>query len=288
MMPVDYQPAGPPGATAWIGSERVRIDATPAEGPHDYVGVDAFTQRPALSIPTYEYSHPKNYLGALVATSLEHTKPQVLDAIAETVVSRPEPALRGAHAIHLIQYDDVGHPEPTPQGHLCLRHLARIHGSLPAARTAIQNWKGTQTRFRNLSPGYGLLSQTLLAADPALSYLYALLTATAPINSTNAHADTTLPVVAQRLLEEDVVFASAMFLRNTEAARHRVIGLDTDAAPLIKPAALHSPEVYRGTTTQQVKSILYHLGALTTPGNSTDRLRPDQDHWELDEFHPAI
>lgn len=276
-MPIDYHIGHDGADTTWVGSDAVRIDATPSEAPTDYVGVAAFTTQPSLSIPSYEYSHPKNYLGALIATSLEHTKSRVLDAIEETVVANPEPALRGAHTLRLIEYDSVGNPEPTPQGQVCLRHLARIHGSLADARTAIADWAGTQTRFCNLAPGYPLLSHTLLASDPALAYLSALLDTTAPIEP----GETSLPAVAGRLLQEDVVFASAILLRNTPETRQRVIGRASDSAPIVKPAALQSPDVYRGATTQQVKSILYHLGMLTTPGASTDRLTPREEHWKL-------
>lgn len=277
-MPLDYHIGHDVTDRTWIGSDAIRINPTPAAGPTDFVGEAAFSTQPSLSIPSYEYSHPKNYIGALVATSLEHTKPQVLDAIAETVVANPEPALRGAHTLRLIEYDSVGNPEPTPQGQVCLRHLARIHGSIDAARTAIADWKGTQTRFIDLAPGYQLLGQTLLASDPALAYLTALLDTTAPIE----HGDTTLPAVAGRLLQEDVVFASAILLRNTPEGRQRVVGRASDNAPLVKMAALESPDVYRGATTQQIKSILYHLGALTTRGTSTDRLTPRDEHWDLE------
>lgn len=275
-MAIDYHIGHNNTDRTWVGSDAIRIDPTPAAGPTDFVGDAAFTTQPALSIPSYEYSHPKNYIGALVATSLEQGKSRVLDAIAETVVSNPEPALRGAHTLRLIEYDSVGNPEPTPEGQVCLRHLARTHGGLDAARTAIADWKGTQTRFINLAPGYRLLGQTLLASDPALAYLSALLDATAPVES----GDTTLPAVAGRLLQEDVVFASAILLRHTPESRQPVVGRASDNAILVKPAALESPDVYRGATTQQLKSILYHLGALTTPGTSTDRLTPRDEHWE--------
>lgn len=278
-MPVDYQPDHPDGGTHWIRPDHVRIDPSAASGPHDYVGVDAFTQRPTLQIPSYEYNHPKNYVGALVASSLEHTKADVFDAISETVIANPAPALRGAHALHLVEYDSVGNPSPTPQGQVCLRHLSRIHGTLAQARTAINNWQGTRTRFCNLAPGYGVLSDVLLSSDPAIAYLRTLLHATAPL--TDSDPDVTLPAVVQRLLEEDLVFASAMFLQDSVETRQRVIGRGRDGTPIIKPAALTVPAVYRGTTTQQVKSILYHLGALTAPGSSTDTLQPKEERWQL-------
>jgi hypothetical protein len=233
--------------------------------------------QPSIGPPAYPFSHPKAYVGVVPAVETTASRTEARDTINSSVIGAPDRALRGAARLNLVTLDEANNPQLTARGETILRLLCLAHGTPEQALAAIDDQHGSQDRFIASAPEYATIADHLQAADPALAYFVSLLSHAYQLDEfSGPYTLPTLVVAAARL---DLPFTVATFLRNTAEARRQVLSSTPDGSHRLRIDALSSPDVYRGTTTQQLRSMLYHWGVLDEPGTDVGRLEPGNDIW---------
>jgi hypothetical protein len=261
----------------------------------DYVPLPAADSRPADAVashapepdidpPRYPLNHPKSYVGVVPAVATTTSQAATVDAITDHIVANADAALRGAAQLGLITTDTANHPQLTARGRTVNRLLVQAHDSPEAALDALAAKKGTHTRFYTYSPTHAEIAALLPTSDPSLAYLTALVRRA--YDHDHFSGPYTLPTLVVAAATVDPTFTIATFLRHDPDVRARVLETPPDAdTPHLRTDALASADVYRGTTTQQVKSLLYHCGVFETTGTDVGRLSPPDECWH--HPHPA-
>ncbi|NHN41015.1 hypothetical protein G9C85_05110 [Halorubellus sp. JP-L1] len=218
---------------------------------------------------SFGLNHPKNYLGYALAVAHDRS---TADVVGERVVGAAEDAARGAAFLGLVDDAPAGR-SVTPLGREVVRFALDEYGSVDAALDAFADWKGSQRRFCELAPRWGLLARRVLWAYPATQLLVEELQSM----HDDGIASPSLVDVVEYLHALHPSFAIELFVRGTEGARERVLDRDGD----LKVASLADGSVYHSPTVFQLKAMLYHAGFLTERGAEPSNLDPTADVWRL-------
>ncbi len=220
---------------------------------------------------SFGLNHPKNYLGYPLALYHPDDTETVL---AAHVVRAVESARMGAAFLGLVD-EQPNNVVLTPLGEEVIRFAVNRYGSVHAALTEFEEWKGSRRRFCELAPKWGLVTKRVVWAYPATQLLVT------ELQTMHEDAVTTPSLIelVEWLHVHHPTFTVELFLRGTEDVRGRVLdengGLCVDA--LEDGRVFHSPTVF------QLKAILYHAGVLTDRGAEPNRLDPATDVWKLRE-----
>lgn len=220
---------------------------------------------------SFGLNHPKNYLGYPLA--LYHSD-DTETVLASHVVRAVESARTGAAFLGLVDERPEG-VVLTPLGEEVVRFALNRYGSVTAALTAFEEWKGSPRRFCELAPEWGLLTRRVVWAYPATRLLVTELQTMHDDGITNP----SLIDLVEWLHTHHPTFAVELFLRGTEDVRRRVL----DETGRLRPEELDDGTVFHSPTVFQLKAMLYHAGVLTERGAEPNQLDPSADVWKLRE-----
>jgi len=220
---------------------------------------------------SFGLNHPKNYLAYPLALYHERETESIL---TERVVSAVDSARTGAAFLGLITEKPDG-VALTPLGKEVVRFGLDQYGSVDPALDAFEDWRGSQGRFCDVAPKWGLLTRRIVWTYPATQLLVEELQTMHDDGITRP----SLVDLVEWLRVGHPTFAVELFVRGTDQARSRVL----DAEGELRPAALEDGDVYHSPTVFQLKAMLYHAGILTERGAEPHRLDPLTDEWRLRE-----
>lgn len=235
------------------------------------------------TIPHYGLNHPKAYLGYTLALAFATTSSSTQDALAltqEHVIGTPAQARLGAINFGLVTPEnespnsDTDHLTPT--GEYITAHARRTHDSLTNALEHFDTLRGTSARLTTID-NWGDITPLLAINDPAAAKLITLLQTIHTERQDTTTDAITLPELVHELYYEAPAFTTELFIRDTTSTRQQLVDHGTFNHALLQNAA-----TYRGATVYQFKTILYHLGVLTTRGADTTSLNPPTDNWALE------
>ena len=218
---------------------------------------------------SFGLNHPKNYLGYALAVHHDRATESVL---AENVVEATDDARRGAAFLGLIEQRPDG-PLLTPLGDEVVRFAIDRHGTVDAALSAFEAWKGSRRRFCELAPQWGLVVRRVVWAYPATTLL---VTELQTMNE-DGIVEPSLVDLVEWLHVQHPTFTVELFLRGSESVRRRVLDRDGD----LRRDELEDGSVFHAPTTFQLKAMLFHSGLLTERGAEPHRLDPTADVWAL-------
>ena len=220
---------------------------------------------------SFGLNHPKNYLAYPLA--LYH--PDETEAVlTDRVVGAVDSARTGAAFLGLID-ERPARVDLSPLGSEVVRFAFARYGSVDGSLKAFEDWQGSQKRFCDLAPEWGMLTRRVLWAYPATQLLVDEL-------QTMHHdgcSDPSLADLVEWLHVQHPTFTVELFLRGTEDVRSRVL----DASGDLQVAELRNGNVFHSPTVFQLKAMLYHAGILTERGAEPHRLDPEVDVWKLRE-----
>jgi hypothetical protein len=222
---------------------------------------------------SFGLNHPKNYLAYPLAVTHSEGTASVLSTY---VVRAVDDARKGAAFLDLIDE----HPDGirlTPLGREVVRFALAEYGTVDAALSTFENWKGSRERFSDLAPKWGLLARRIVYAYPATRLLVEELQRM----HDDGFPEPTLPQVVEYLHGLHSSRTVELFVRGDDDVRRRVL----DAAGDLQTDALLDGTVYHSPTVFQLKAMLYHAGILTTRGAEPSNLDPTTDVWAL--RHPT-
>lgn len=205
------------------------------------------------NIARLQLNHPKNYLGVPVAVKASgDTAAMVMGSLTKMAGA----AKMGARAFGLLtESGDV-----TQFAHQLIEDV--VDEEYSAYLASLEELKRSRERFVSERPEWAPYGHRIAYEHPA----------TAPVVSELESAgEITLPELVLRLKKESPQLVSELF-----------IARDVDDIGRLSFDDLSHPEPYRGTGVCQFKTVLYHLGVLSSPGTSTDYLNPTQETWVLD------
>lgn len=223
----------------------------------------------------FSLSNPKNYLGAPIAVAVPGATggliPQHLVRLAGEVK-------RGATALGLI----TPHGDLTERGRAIVSHAEATHGSARDALNEFGELKGAGTRFIDGKPEWKAVSQAVLATHPTVNSIMRVAGDAGPTTLPGLviHAAHTKPWVV-----EDVLIDAGNLPVATPVEKLQEAAVDDQST---HPEWLRDTHTYQTTTTSHLKSMCYHVGLLTTPGNTTDRLAPYRDEWVVEQPSDSI
>ena len=256
-------------------------DVEPLEAPR-FVGPPPTPERNAIAFQasaqgvaeqSFGLNHPKNYLAYPLAV---YHPDETAGVLSRFVVGATDSARTGAAFLNLID-DRPDGVRLTPLGREVVRFGIDRHGSVDAALRQFEDWKGSQRRFYDLAPEWGLLARRIVHAYPATELLVEELQ---HLHEDGRSAPSLVDLVAY-LHELRPSFAVELFVRGTDAARRRVLTPEGE----LRREALADGTVYHAPTTFQLKAMLYHAGILTERGREPSNLDPTEDVWAL--RHPV-
>ena len=210
-------------------------------------------------------NHPRSYF--IVPIAVAHDL-DTASLIQKHAAGSGSQAKTGAEVLGLI--DSQGNL--TDRGQIIVHHATAKYESHGAALTDLHSLEGSSTRFVEQRPHWAVTArETALAYKPAASIAQVLAD----------HGPSTLPTLVSTVADaETQAFARELFLQN---------GVETPFSRLEATGTFESPGVYRGTTTYQLKTCLYHCGVLTERGSDTSNLQPKESVWALtDAAHEIL
>ncbi|WP_254768494.1 hypothetical protein [Salinilacihabitans rarus] len=227
---------------------------------------------------SFGLNHPKNYLGVPLALYHPDDTDEVL---AKYVVRATDDARRGAAFLGLIE-ERPDRVDLTPLGEEVVRFALSQYESVGAALNVFEEWQGSQKRFSDLAPEWGLLTRRVVWTYPATQILVEELQT---MHDDGIHEPSLVDLV-EWLHIHHPTFTVELFLRGTDDVRSRVLDAEGNiqADELVDGNVFHSPTVF------QLKAMLYHGGILTERGAEPHRLTPQTDVWQLREpldFNPS-
>jgi hypothetical protein len=220
---------------------------------------------------SFGLNHPKNYLAYPLA---HYHAGDTADVLERYVVGATDDARRGATFLGLVEETPTG-VELTPLGSEVVRFALDRSDSVDDALSEFEAWRGSQKRFCDLVPEWGLATRRVLWAYPATKLIVEEL----QTMHDDAIAEPSLVDLVEWLFVQHPTFTVELFVRGTDEARSRV--LDTEG--VLDTAALTDGNVFHSPTVFQLKAMLYHAGILIDRGCEPHRLDPTADVWRLRE-----
>lgn len=217
------------------------------------------TPTPGKNLYRFTLNHPKNYLGVPLAIAASDPAEFL---IPEYLVSMVKETTNGAEDLGLITRDK----RLTKRG---LWFVSEVETDFESSELALQSFsENTHTRFCETYPSLTPTCQAIFATLPDIQTIIAAL---------DTSDQFTLPELTYHLSQTAPKTAKTVFL--------------VDESPLNSPNSTLSDDQltidsfeqapYRATSIYQLKSLLYHLGILTTSGTDTTNHTPTEDIWAL-------
>lgn len=208
-----------------------------------------------VEIPSLALSHPKNYIGVPVAV----VAPRDTGALVMgNLTSMAGGCKRGAHALNLIDANG----EVTDWCRGILSSILTDYTPLEYLNE-LAELKNAKGRFVDQRPEWSQFGEAIARQFPGTDEIVSILQRTGEI---------ALPELVAHLAEEHEPLAAALFLKgDVEPAGSEIDDLSLDES-------CH----YRSVGVCQFKSVLYHLGVLTSAGSSTDYLDPTEQVWAVE------
>jgi hypothetical protein len=220
---------------------------------------------------SFGLNHPKNYLGYPLA--LYHSA-DTRSVLAEHVVGAVADARRGASFLGLIE-ERPDRTLLTQLGEEVVRFALDRYGTVETALQAFEAWQGSQGRFCEVAPEWGLVARRVVWAYPATKLLVEEL----QTMHDDGIPEPSLVDLVEWLHVQHPTFTVELFLRGSDEGRSRVL----DEAGALRTAPLADGTVFHSPTVFQLKAMLYHSGILTERGAEPHRLDPTTDVWRLRE-----
>lgn len=208
-----------------------------------------------IKIPQLALSQPKNYIGVPIAEISSRDTGALVMGHLTTMAGASK---RGAHAFNLID-SDGGVTE------WCRGILSSILTDYTPLEylSELEELKNAKGRFIDQRPEWGQFGEAVARQYPATDEIISVLQRTGEI---------ALPELVTHLSKENEMLAKRLFVKEDSISKGRNIsGL-----------SLEDSNVYRSVGVCQFKSVLYHLGVLTSAGSSTDYLNPTEQIWAVE------
>jgi hypothetical protein len=223
---------------------------TIGSGSSSAVNVEAEVKIPSLAL-----SQPKNYIGVPIAEiSSRDTGALVMGHLTAMAGA----SKRGAHAFNLIDSDG----DVTDWCRGVLSSILTDYTPLEYLRE-LEDLKNTKGRFIDQRPEWEQFGEAVARQYPATDAVIDILQRTGPV---------ALPELVTHLSEENELLAERLFIKDDTIPAGRGIN----------ELSLEDREIYRSVGVCQFKSVLYHLGVLTSAGSSTDYLNPTEQLWDVE------
>ena len=209
----------------------------------------------SIETPTLALSQPKNYLGVPIAV----LAPRDTGALVMGhLTSMAGAAKRGAYAFNLI--NDSGDVTDW-----CRGVLSSILTEFTPMEylEELKSLKNTKGRFITQRPEWEQFGEAVARQYPATGPIIDVLHRTGKV---------TLPELVTHLASQTPSLAESLFLKDAVVSENQAIG----------DLSLGDSSLYSGTGVCQFKSVLFHLGVLTSAGASTDYLHPPDQVWALE------
>jgi len=214
------------------------------------------------SLYHFGLSHPKNYLGVPLAVAADGPT-EIL--VPQHLVKMAGEAGHGAEDLGLV----TRHNRLTERGQIIVDE-ADVHYETPEdALIALADQP--RTRFISAHPEFVEVAQAVFGSYHPIQPIISVLDDEGPL--TLAELVTSLSSSHPQAFSETFLTPSSICdetpiesLKSTE-----------------RPVWLSEPSSFHALTTFQLKSLLCHVGILTTPGSDTSSLVPDEDLWGLSD-----
>lgn len=234
-----------------------------------------------VTVTSYQLTNPKNYIGYTTALAVAGNSQEANQVTKDRLINAVDEARRGAYHLDLITPSPETPPgqgfELTNRGQLVVQKAERAYGSLEETLQALSALKRSPKRFTETNPVWASIGPYIAQADPAIAYLVSLLQ---EIHSENGPEEVPLhELVRNHLYTRDSAFTVEFFFNDKQTTRDKIAAtVTTDEYDVFSQT-----DHYRATVTYQLKSMLYHFGVLTEPGEDTSTHNPTTDMWGLSE-----
>lgn len=223
---------------------------TAGSGESSTVGVSTDIRIPPLAL-----SQPKNYIGVPIAEiSPRDTGALVMGHLTAMAGA----SKRGAYAFNLIDSD--GNVTEWCRG--VLSSILTDYTPLEYL-SELEDLKNAKGRFIDQRPEWKQFGEAVARQYPATDEIIDILQRTGGI---------ALPELVTHLSKENKILAERLFVKEDSICK----GHDISELPL------EDSDIYRSVGVCQFKSVLYHLGVLTSAGASTDYLNPTEQIWAIE------
>ncbi|WP_440989162.1 HNH endonuclease [Haloarchaeobius baliensis] len=224
--------------------------------------------------PVFNLNHPKNFIGYLfVRQTIDQTTSIAAAYDRYQIGGDLVDAQRGAERFGWINRhtDSI-----TPPGEQLLATTREQFGSITGGLTAIEDLYGSSTRLVDAHPCWKPALQQGVANSPRL---IRLLRALADSTATSSRSTLSLPEFFLALYQRAPEFALTAFIRDNHRDNlSSLLNSDSDQQTILEE--LQDPSFYYVPTVQQLKSVLYHSGILTTRGSDARSLKPGKPAFE--------
>ena len=208
----------------------------------------------------FRLTHPKNYLGVPLAAAAD-APTEIL--VPQHLVKMAGEAAFGAQDLGLV----TSHNALTERGQIIVDEAATHYTTPEDALISLS--ENARSRFINANPVFADVAQAVFATYHPVKPIIVVLAGRGPL---------ALPELA-------VALADA----HPEALSETLLSLDRipDESPVKtlqsseRPSWLSETDSYHSLSTYQLKSLLCHVGILTTPGADSTHHDPSTDIWAL-------
>mgnify|MGYP006271870727 CR=1 FL=1 len=208
----------------------------------------------------FHLTHPKNYIGVPLAVAAD-APTEIL--VPQHLVKMAGEAAFGAQDLGLVTNRNT----LTERGQIIVDTAAAHYNSPEDALMSLG--ENARSRFISANSKFAAIAQAVFATYHSVIPFVAVLDAQGPL---------TLPELAIMLADT-----------RPEALSETLLSLDRipDESPIEtlqssqRPSWLSEADTYHSLSTYQLKSLLCHVGILTTPGADSTHLDPDSDVWAL-------
>jgi hypothetical protein len=228
-------------------------------GPAD--GVSFTEQQRPLRPNSYRLTHPKNYVGVPLALAADAPAEVLIDKYLVSVVGA---AKVGARALGYL----TGSDSLTDIGETVVTTARDECGNAVEALATLASNDVRYGRFADELPGMAAVAREPLRAHPGVQLVGSVL---------SERGQCSLPELVTAAYQQSPS-ACRGFLIVDEA---EVVDAVNAGEPNDPADVLATADAYPAETTYQYKSVLCHLGVLTTPGADSTTLDPQADIWAL-------
>ena len=210
----------------------------------------------SLSVSHLRFNRPKNYIGVALAVVAEGATGGLT---MNHVTQLAGDAKLGCRELGLLSTDDT----LTERGDVLVTKLISSDGTPEAALQTVERLQGTTNPLHQACPDWVTPVQRALIQYPPAREIVKVLLSTGPVSLHQLTSQ--LDSLHPRLLSEAFLRADPDECQGNE----------------------DSTDIYETQVTSQLKTNLYHADILTEPGQTSDRLHPRADQWELTDPETA-
>ena len=208
----------------------------------------------------FHLTHPKNYIGVPLAVAAD-APTEIL--VPQHLVKMAGEAAYGAQGLGLV----TPRNNLTERGQIIVDEAAEHFASSEDALISLG--ANARSRFITANPTFAAVAQAVFATYQPVEPLIAVLDSEGPL---------TLAELSVALAEAHPNALSETLLQSDRIPDQSPIETLQSSE---RPSWLSEADSYHSLSTYQLKSLLCHVGILTTPGADSTHLDPDSDVWAL-------